>query len=128
MQSNCVSVPDNPFNWSYVSRNRRIVFTRPLFVDIKQSKKQFIVMIGVLAILNSTFDSSLTSGAIQYITDDFGVSQDIQRVRTRIAGVLEIHVRWRRSCQARAKRELTVCFSVDNLGIVPLILRFELEF
>lgn len=72
--------PENPFNWSYVSRSCGIAFTRPLFVDSKQRKKQFIVVIGVLAILNSTFDSSLTSGAIQYIADDLQVSQDIQHV------------------------------------------------
>ncbi|KAF2641915.1 MFS general substrate transporter [Massarina eburnea CBS 473.64] len=49
----------NPFNWSY-------------------RKKSFIVFVGIIAILNSTFDSSLPSGAIDFIVSDFGVTDRVQ--------------------------------------------------
>ncbi|KEQ64086.1 MFS general substrate transporter [Aureobasidium melanogenum CBS 110374] len=52
---------ENPFKWS-------------------RTKKLFIVTIGIVAILNSTLDSSLPSGAIKLIAKDFEVTQDIQLV------------------------------------------------
>ncbi|EMR64643.1 putative mfs multidrug transporter protein [Eutypa lata UCREL1] len=51
--------PENPFNWS-------------------SRKKGFIVFVGIIAILNSTFDSSLPSGAIDFITDEFNVADPVQ--------------------------------------------------
>lgn len=43
-----------------------------------QRKKSFIVLVGIIAILNSTFDSSLPSGAIDFITKDFNVTDPVQ--------------------------------------------------
>ncbi|KAJ5034845.1 uncharacterized protein L3040_008114 [Drepanopeziza brunnea f. sp. 'multigermtubi'] len=51
--------PENPFNWS-------------------SRKKSFVMIVGIIAILNSTFDSSLPSGAIDFITAEFNVTAPIQ--------------------------------------------------
>ncbi|KXJ85609.1 major facilitator superfamily domain-containing protein [Microdochium bolleyi] len=51
--------PDDPFNWS-------------------ARKKLFVVLVGIIAVLNSVFDSSLPSGAIDFITEEFGVTDPVQ--------------------------------------------------
>lgn len=53
--------PENPFNWS----------TR---------KKTFILISGIIAVINSTLGSSLPSGAINYIATDFDVTNELQLV------------------------------------------------
>lgn len=51
--------PDNPYNWS----------TR---------KKSYILFAGILMVINSTLESSLSSGATRAITKDFNVTDEIQ--------------------------------------------------
>ncbi|CAN8104555.1 unnamed protein product [Discula destructiva] len=49
-------------------------------VNFSKARKIFIVFVGLLAIFNSTFDSSLTSGTIDDIAASFGVTSDVQLV------------------------------------------------
>ncbi|KAF6800335.1 major facilitator superfamily transporter, partial [Colletotrichum sojae] len=44
----------------------------------RSRKKSFIVLVGIIAILNSTFDSSLPSGAIHFIAEEFHVTDPVQ--------------------------------------------------
>ncbi|KAI9732441.1 MAG: hypothetical protein M1834_001649 [Cirrosporium novae-zelandiae] len=53
--------PDNPVNWS-------------------RNKKAFIVIVGLVAVFNSVLDSSLPSGAIDYIAKDFNITNKVQLV------------------------------------------------
>jgi len=53
--------PENPYNWS-------------------AGKKIFILIAGIIAVINSTLGSSLPSGAINYISKDFHVTNDQQLV------------------------------------------------
>jgi MFS family permease len=52
--------PDNPYNWP-------------------KRRKLFVFITGILTVLNSTVSSSIPSGAINFITEDFGVTQTIQQ-------------------------------------------------
>lgn len=45
-----------------------------------QSRKMFIVIVGIISVLNSTLGSSLPSGAISFIATDFNVTNDQQLV------------------------------------------------
>ena len=51
--------PDNPYNWS-------------------RKKKLYVFVTGIVTVMNSTVSSSLPSGAIDFITKDFNVTQEIQ--------------------------------------------------
>lgn len=53
--------PENPYNWS-------------------ARKKTFVLMAGIIAVVNSTLGSSLPSGAINYISKDFQVTNEQQLV------------------------------------------------
>lgn len=53
--------PDNPYNWSV-------------------RKKTFILIAGIISVINSTLGSSLPSGAINYISKDFHVTNEQQLV------------------------------------------------
>ncbi|KAL1979287.1 hypothetical protein VTN96DRAFT_6307 [Rasamsonia emersonii] len=53
--------PENPVNWS-------------------RGKKFFALMAGMMQVMNSTIGSSLPSGAIEYIADDFHVTNQAQLV------------------------------------------------
>ncbi|KAI5845080.1 major facilitator superfamily domain-containing protein [Morchella snyderi] len=50
--------PENPYNWS-------------------MGRKTFISFVGILTVSNSTFASSLPSGAITFIREDFGISSSV---------------------------------------------------
>jgi hypothetical protein len=50
---------DNPYNWP-------------------RRKKLYVFFAGILAVMNSTIQSSLPSGAIDFIAQDFGVTKTIQ--------------------------------------------------
>lgn len=43
-----------------------------------QTKKSFVVFVGLVAIFNSVFDSALPGGAIDAIADDFRVTSEVQ--------------------------------------------------
>lgn len=53
--------PENPYNWS-------------------SKRKLFILIAGIIAVINSTLGSSLPSGAIDYISKDFCISNEQQLV------------------------------------------------
>lgn len=53
--------PENPYNWS-------------------AKRKLFILIAGIVAVINSTLGSSLPSGAIDYISKDFHISNEQQLV------------------------------------------------
>ncbi|EMR72256.1 putative mfs multidrug protein [Eutypa lata UCREL1] len=51
--------PENPYNWAL-------------------GKKLYIVFTAILLTVNSTISSAITSNAVSYIKDDFGITGDIQ--------------------------------------------------
>lgn len=48
-----------------------------MLMTTTQGRKTFISFIGILTVSNSTFTSSLPSGAITFIREDFGISSSV---------------------------------------------------
>ena len=71
--------PENPYNWSWVCRLP--TYRQRSQADMKvQGKKIYILLCGIIAVVNSTLGSSLPSGAINYIGPYFHVTSDQQLV------------------------------------------------
>ncbi len=71
--------PSNPFNWSKVfedSCDPPLKFAN----GVLQRKKSFVVIIGIVTVINSTLASALPSGAVQSLASHFGITSQEQLV------------------------------------------------
>lgn len=70
--------PENPYNWRMVrifaTHHADFILTQP------QRKKAYILLAGIIAVVNSTLGSSLPSNAINYIAPYFHVTDEQQLV------------------------------------------------
>lgn len=72
--------PENPHNWSNVCASPFLFYSTITLTWLLQGKKIFVVISGMMQVLNSTIGSSLPSGATKYIAADFNITDETKLV------------------------------------------------
>ena len=70
--------PENPYTWHPVGLLSS--YTARLLMVLLKAKKCYVLLVGIIAVLNSTFESALPSNAINYISEYFHVTNEEQLV------------------------------------------------